>query len=194
MKSVTINGVLFKETYLQDLYTSIDGKVLRYYNGSYRLLKPDIDKKGYKRIQYKRKNHLIHRLVYSAWSENGIPEGFVVDHIDNNPSNNAYENLQAITQSQNIKRAFDLGRKSKTNFSRIKVLDKVTGITTWYETVKDFLRAIGAPEYIVNNGGLGCLEKRKSLKHRYVILEQQRYRTSNDYRKDRSCPKHTADN
>jgi hypothetical protein len=43
----------------------------------------------------------LHRVIY-MFVYGGIPEGFVVDHIDNNPSNNQPWNLQAIPQSQNV--------------------------------------------------------------------------------------------
>jgi hypothetical protein len=44
-----------------------------------------------------------HRIIYECY--NGlIKEGFVTDHIDSNPQNNKLSNLQAITQSENVKR------------------------------------------------------------------------------------------
>lgn len=47
----------------------------------------------------------VHRLVYQYHNTNGdcLREGFVIDHIDNNPLNNHIDNLQQITQSDNIK-------------------------------------------------------------------------------------------
>lgn len=35
---------------------------------------------------------------------NGIPRGYEVDHIDNNPLNNLPDNLQLLTHADNIKR------------------------------------------------------------------------------------------
>lgn len=47
--------------------------------------------------------YYIHRLVYEMFI-GPIPEGKVIDHIDNHQSNNCYKNLQAITQYENTKK------------------------------------------------------------------------------------------
>lgn len=46
----------------------------------------------------------VHRLVYQYWNKIGdsLKEGFVVDHIDENKLNNHIDNLQQITQSDNL--------------------------------------------------------------------------------------------
>lgn len=45
------------------------------------------------------------RFIY-AWFNGEIKEGWVVDHIDNNPFNNRLENLQALTPEQNLAKRF----------------------------------------------------------------------------------------
>lgn len=50
----------------------------------------------------KRKNHYIHRLVASAFIGE-IANGFVVNHKDYDKSNNQVDNLEIITQSENIR-------------------------------------------------------------------------------------------
>lgn len=45
------------------------------------------------------------RIIY-AWFKGPIEDGFVIDHIDNNPYNNKPENLQKITQKQNIAKRY----------------------------------------------------------------------------------------
>ena len=40
--------------------------------------------------------HLVHRLVWEAFN-GSIPEGYHVDHMDNNPSNNRLDNLQCLS-------------------------------------------------------------------------------------------------
>lgn len=58
----------------------------------------------------------VSRLIWETF--NGIiPKGFVIDHIDCNPTNNILENLQCISYSDNIRRAYGLTRKSYTNGS-----------------------------------------------------------------------------
>lgn len=57
--------------------------------------------------------HYIHRLVYET-HVGDIPEGKTIDHIDNNPFNNHYSNLQIMTFSEN---------SSKGNAPRKKLVD-----------------------------------------------------------------------
>lgn len=54
-------------------------------------------------------------LVWSAFNNASIPDGYVIDHIDCNPLNNIPENLQCITYSENAKRAYKNTRTAFTN-------------------------------------------------------------------------------
>lgn len=59
------------------------------------------------------------RIVY-AWYNNIVPNGFVVDHIDNDPFNNKLENLQLLTQEQNlIKRFVDNPSNPKNQWAKL---------------------------------------------------------------------------
>lgn len=49
------------------------------------------------------KHFLVHRAVWESF--NGIiPEGYDIDHIDGNPTNNALDNLEMVTHKENIHR------------------------------------------------------------------------------------------
>jgi hypothetical protein len=52
----------------------------------------------------------FHRAIY-AWFHNEVPEGMVVDHIDNDPSNNNIDNLQLLTVYNNLHK--DVIREAK---------------------------------------------------------------------------------
>lgn len=54
--------------------------------------------------------HYIHRLVYETYVGE-VPKGKTIDHIDNNPFNNHYTNLQIMTQSDNSSKANSSKRK-----------------------------------------------------------------------------------
>ena len=45
------------------------------------------------------------RIIY-AWFNGEVPEGFVVDHIDNDPDNNKLSNLQLLTVEENLAKRF----------------------------------------------------------------------------------------
>ena len=66
-----------------------------------KLLKID-DFQKYQRVSLNDKKHYyLHRMVYCTFNNDFNLDGFVIDHIDNNPKNNKLDNLQKITQQEN---------------------------------------------------------------------------------------------
>ena len=55
---------------------------------------------------------LVHRLVYQTFYEEDI-SNYVIDHIDNNPLNNNLDNLQKITNKENITKELKKGKTVK---------------------------------------------------------------------------------
>lgn len=47
----------------------------------------------------------LSRLVY-AWFKGDIPDGYVVDHIDNDSFNNNIDNLQILTVEENLAKRY----------------------------------------------------------------------------------------
>lgn len=45
----------------------------------------------------------VHQIVWEAFNGE-IPEGYEVDHVDDNPSNNRLDNLQLLSHSDNLKK------------------------------------------------------------------------------------------
>lgn len=64
---------------------------------------------------------LNHRLIYTHRHGN-IPAGMVIDHKDNNKTNNSIDNLQAITHAENIKKAWESLDPTKMNFAPRKIV------------------------------------------------------------------------
>ncbi len=62
------------------------------------------------------------RIIY-AWFNEIVPNGFVVDHIDNDPYNNQLNNLQLLTQEQNlIKRFIDNPENYKNQWAKLNAI------------------------------------------------------------------------
>ena len=48
----------------------------------------------------------LSRVIY-AWFKGDIPDGYVVDHIDNNPFNNNIDNLQLLSIEENLYKRYE---------------------------------------------------------------------------------------
>lgn len=59
--------------------------------------------KGYWKFAYNHKTYSVHRLLAEAWLP-GYFEGAVVDHINNDSSDNRLENLQWLTFGDNLRK------------------------------------------------------------------------------------------
>lgn len=62
----------------------------------------------YQRVKIgpKQQKYYIHRLVYSTFTGDYDFDGYVIDHIDNNPRNNRLDNLQKVTHAENNLKRF----------------------------------------------------------------------------------------
>lgn len=76
------------------------------------------DGRGYISIRYKREQHLAHRLAFLL-SGREIPEGFVVDHINNIRDDNRLSNLRLLSRSANA-----LNRKRKLSTGNVDFIGK----------------------------------------------------------------------
>ena len=129
------------------------GKVSSY--KSKKNLKPGVNQKGYLRVQLfkdgKGKNYKIHRLVAEAYIPNpdNLPQ---VDHIDNDKTHNYVNNLQWITNRDNVRK----GRNKP-----ILQYDLDGNFIREWECAYDVGKEV--------NGGINdCLKGRRKTSHRYI--------------------------
>ena len=66
-----------------------------------------LGKQGYWQLQSRGVSYAVHRLIWAL--HHGDPGDLVVDHKDADPSNNRIENLQAISQNENLWRQVGKG-------------------------------------------------------------------------------------
>lgn len=120
-KKIKVNQEVAKSTSFPNIYASINGKIYKRVSDITIIeLVQYKNSKGYKLITINGSSKLIHRIVCEAF--NGpIPEGYVVNHIDGDKANNNIENLEAITQKQNIQHAYNTGLISNTR-ERVRVI------------------------------------------------------------------------
>ena len=86
----------------------------------------------------RRKKFLVHRLIYEAFNGE-IPEGYTIDHIDQNPLNNCIDNLQCVTKQTNILKSNNHSSRPAKSYL---VIDSETG------EEKKFVNAEEAAEFL----------------------------------------------
>lgn len=103
-------------------FVSNYGRVFSYGNhGHCGLLSPHASGRGYLSVVLsdgsgKMKMHKVHRLVAAAFVDGRTPERNQVNHIDGNRKNNRADNLEWVTQSENVRHSvYTLGHRGNTH-------------------------------------------------------------------------------
>jgi len=132
-----------------------------------RILRPDINRAGYKQLflyrEGVRRRLKVYRLVAEAFI-GPCPQGFQVNHIDGTPANNRVENLEYVTPSGNMQHALKMGRRAigeQVNTAKLSA-EQVLLIRELYK------QGIGGP----------TLAKRFKVKHPsvYAILDRKTWK------------------
>ena len=122
-----------KKFYIHPIFTnyaaSKDGEILNVKTG--RILKKNLNDKGYYHFiisdknLIRPKNYYIHRFEWEC-VRGVIPEGFVIDHIDSNRTNNKIKNLQLLTLAENVRKgnskpitSFNIKNNKQKNYESI---------------------------------------------------------------------------
>lgn len=89
------------------------GRVKRKLKNRYRLISGSLHSDGYVFVNIHGKQIPLHRLVAMYFHHDEYKEGLVVNHIDGNKQNNFSDNLEWVTQSENIKHSHKNGLQPK---------------------------------------------------------------------------------
>ena len=104
------------------------------HEGNEQILKPNIGKHYYNRIQLLDKIYLLHRVIAMTFLPE-YNEELTIDHINNNPNDNRLENLRVCTQKENV---------NNTNSNIIKPVR----IYFKNNEIKEFKSAYEADQYL----------------------------------------------
>lgn len=117
----------------------------------------------------KRINFLIHRLVYEAFV-GVIPQGYQIDHIDNNSQNNRLLNLQLLTHSENIKKTYiDNPNLRYVNAKKIKCLNN----NVIYNSINDASRDLILDRRLISLVLKGKRKHTGGYSFEYVDLDEK---------------------
>ena len=104
----------------------------------------------------KHKSEYIHRFIWQAF--NGpIPNGFEIDHIDNNPANNRLYNLRLLTNVENASRGTQ--KFTQSQLDEIKYLRKELG---W--TQRNIAERFGVSQRTI------CYLEKKGFRYEYAAV------------------------
>lgn len=62
------------------------------------------------------KTYSVHKIVAKVFHGDPIEPRMQVDHIDNDPANYHPSNLRYVTASENVQKAYDMGKKDHSGF------------------------------------------------------------------------------
>ena len=119
--SLWINNKEFKKMpKYEEYYMSNNGII--YSGHSNILLRPIMNKFLYFNAHINYKTSLAHRLLYSTWMGE-IPEELTINHKDGNKRNNHISNLEAISNSENIRHAQNNGLRPNNRWNEKDIHD-----------------------------------------------------------------------
>lgn len=147
-----------------------DGKI--YSKRMHKFLTPKNNYDGYKRIRIWEDNKCSmvqwHRVIAETFIPKPSEKHNIVNHKDGNKSNNRVDNLEWVTQKENIRHAWNTGLSTSANHSKYRgftVLDVITNEKNEYECLKEVADAING-----NYFGVRIAWKNgKIYKNRYSI-------------------------
>jgi hypothetical protein len=103
-----------KHPKFKDYGADIDGNIYSFKLGTIRQMKSCHHKRGYHQIKVsipkvECKMYLVHRFAYECNTQQMIPNGLQINHIDNCKTNNHMDNLELVTDYENKQKGKELG-------------------------------------------------------------------------------------
>lgn len=151
----------------KDYDFTYDGRVWSFKTNKW--MKPKVDKDGYHHIGLCVNGevnwYLNHRATYEAVSGKPIPEGMEVNHIDEDKSNNHFDNLNLMTPKENANWGTRNERASKARINHKDMSKRVQAFNKQGNLVYDFPSAHEAKRqlgFANSNISACCLGKYKS--------------------------------
>lgn len=121
------------------ILVSTTGIILSNKRGEWRELQGGLNRYGYRRVGVGHENaQYVHRMVAETFipNPNNLPQ---VNHIDGCKTNNHVDNLEWVTESENMQHAFRIGLKKPSPGTPIRIIE--TGEV--FESQGECARAIG---------------------------------------------------
>ncbi len=136
--------------------------------------------RGYKQVSLindsdENKHEYIHRLVGLCFVRNSFNKP-IINHIDGNPENNWFLNLEWVTYQENSKHAVDIGRIKTISVCQFSLDSK---FIECFKSLTDASKEVGCSTGNISDACHGRVDTIKNFKWRYAIqchqLENKTY-------------------
>ena len=102
-------------TFSRDYEVSNYGRIKHLFKKHFRIISGSKHKDGYIFATIHGRQTPVHRIVCSAFHSDSFKEGLVVNHIDGNKYNNFADNLEWVTQKENIRHSIENNLQPKAS-------------------------------------------------------------------------------
>lgn len=128
---------MFKNFTKYEVYE--DGRIWSYSHKKF--LKPATTKDGYQQValsnnEGKIKWYKVHRVVYQAVTSEPIPDGFEINHIDEDKTNNHINNLNLMTHKDNNNYGTRTERAAKAQSKQVGAFKDGNLVMTFLSTME----------------------------------------------------------
>lgn len=147
-----------------------DGRIWSY--KTKRFLKPSTNNLGYQVVtlsdnEGKIKTYNVHRVVWEAVTGSQIPEGYEINHIDENKDNNSKSNLELVSHKENINWGTRNFRSAKSQSKQVGAFNNNGELVMTFPSTQEAERQ-GFYSSAVSKCCNGKLEHYKGYTWRYI--------------------------
>lgn len=155
-----------------DYYLSNKGRI-KDKNGVLKIIRRD--KRGYCSNKICQHWFSVHCLMVKVFLGCDVSSTTVVNHKDGDKSNNCIENLEVISQSDNIKHAYHTGLNIKKNKRSVLQVDYKGDIINVFESLTDVEKTLGFNRGSIHN----------ALKTKKTRLGYKWFESNDEYKKEK---------
>lgn len=135
------------------------------------LLKPSLTC-GYYKVRLSKngitKDILVHKLVYCLFNKiNDIPEGYVIDHINADKTDNRLENLRLVTLSENVKAAL-YNTKTNSSCKRVEQLTLTNEHIAYFDSCAEAARQLNLDSSTISKVCRGINKNHGGFHFKYI--------------------------
>lgn len=153
---------------LDRVITYKDGRKRKFYS---KVLKPLPDKDGYFHVNLLKNRKCAHPTIHGLVAKRFIgerPEGYVINHIDENKANNEASNLEYVTQKENVNHGTRTERMRRTRGKPVLGISTKDGSAIAFDSPSEAERVNGFDHRRISACALCKRKQHKGYVWKYI--------------------------